>query len=88
MIFKDYRKFKIEHETVCSQCIHWELCKEINIWSHQMDIICDNYKFGTSMGKQGCDQCLLRHTRYQPKEDPEYKPCFKCTFFKLAIGDK
>ncbi len=85
MIFKDHRKFKIEHETVCTQCRHYKLCMSINIWLHSMQTICDNYTFGTSDGKPGCDQCLLRHTRYRPKEDKEYKPCFKCKFFELDV---
>jgi len=85
MIFNDYRKYKIEHETVCTQCKHYPLCQTIGIWSEKMHLICDNYTFGTSMGKQGCNQCLLRNTRYRPKEDKEYKPCFKCKFFELMV---
>ena len=84
-IFDDLRKIKIEHETICSQCVHFEICNVVNIWRHTstMESICDNYNFGTSEGKSGCDQCVLRYTRYRPKEDSEYLPCFKCKYFKL-----
>ena len=82
-VFDDLRKHKIEHETVCSQCIHFEICNASNIWSNMnaMEKICKNYLFGTSQGNSSCDQCTLRFTRYRPKEDSEYIPCFMCKFF-------
>ena len=45
-IFEDLRKHKIEHETVCNQCKHFDICNAVNIWSHTdiMDKICENSK--------------------------------------------
>ena len=63
-------KFNIEidKEDKCATCTHNVVC------SHNMEIRCGNYEFGTSTNK-GCHGCIHRYTRWDGKDSI---PCFKC----------
>jgi hypothetical protein len=73
---KDNRKFQIDEETNCNQCIHLKLCNKLHV-PESMESLCKNYHFGTSQYR-GCGGCLHRFTRY----DKDKIPCFICKFFE------
>lgn len=67
-------KKEVDKETDCRKCIHSEVC------DRSMEKRCTNFKFGSSMGRPGCDQCLHRFTRFD--KDETKVPCFHCKWFK------
>lgn len=73
---KDKRKFKVEEETNCDNCVHKELCRSIRTPAI-FEKLCLNYSFGTSQ-YSGCDGCHHKFTRW----DKDSIPCFFCKFFE------
>ena len=79
---EDTRKYQIDEETNCNICIHEEICWNLHK-QNKMEILCKNFKFGTSE-HEGCLGCEHHFTRY----DNIKIPCFICKYFKSRRNKK
>lgn len=70
---KCYFNVDVERDDRCCQCTHAFVCK------HEMEALCENFNWGTSEGRGGCDHCLHKYTRYANKDSI---PCFSCLLFE------
>lgn len=69
---KCYFNVGVDHEHDCRYCIHNFVCKRT------MEDLCENFDWGTSEGRGGCDHCLHKYTRY----NRDKIPCFSCSMYE------